>query len=292
MNFLKLNDQIDSDCTNLHVGRSYCVETSITYACKHTYKVVRSDTCATIAKKYDISIGDFYKWNWPLDENNCSNLRRGRSYCVALRVRTTKKFVTAKTGTVMDTMTDLVIDSRKKIQARSAFTYYWIAHNEDYKGGAKVTIKTCSGVAIGQVNENFANALVMEGTGVVDDKIVNLGSCSCSNYRCFEILDRSKEPYGITAYGTALKPYISIAANDIPRGTKIYVPALDGWKLPNSGKIHNGCLLVDDQSWSFKSNHIDLYVYERENYKALDKSYPTTEVDVYEGGNCKLLHYM
>ena len=48
-----------------------------------------------------------------------------------------------------------------------------------------------------------------------------------------------------SAYGSALRPYISIAANDLDKGTKIYVPQLDGWSLPGSSKKPNGCLLVD-----------------------------------------------
>lgn len=47
------------------------------------------------------------------------------------------------------------------------------------------------------------------------------------------------------AYRSALRPFVTAAANDIKRGTKIYVPQLDGWEIPGSSKKHNGCLLVD-----------------------------------------------
>lgn len=62
--------------------------------------------------------------------------------------------------------------------------------------------------------------------------------------------------------------------------------------MPGSGKKHNGCLLVDDQSWSFSSHHIDFYVYEQDYYQKLDKQHKTTKVDIYDGGNCKLLNYL
>jgi hypothetical protein len=38
----------------------------------------------------------------------------------------------------------------------------------------------------------------MEGTGVIGSKIVNLGGCSCSGYKCFEIIDKKSDPYGLT----------------------------------------------------------------------------------------------
>jgi hypothetical protein len=47
------------------------------------------------------------------------------------------------------------------------------------------------------------------------------------------------------AYGTPLRPYATIASNDLKKNTKIFVPGLVGWKIPGSGKTHNGCLLVD-----------------------------------------------
>lgn len=112
------------------------------------------------------------------------------------------------------------------------------------------------------------------------------------------------------AYSTALRPFITAAANDIPRGSKVYVPQLDGVMLP-TGKKHNGCLLVDgklltigiwnnclqslhvaDKGWSFSSKHLDFYVYAMKNYETLNSQLGISKVDVYEGGSCKLLDYM
>jgi hypothetical protein len=47
------------------------------------------------------------------------------------------------------------------------------------------------------------------------------------------------------AFGSPLRPFITIAANDIKRNTKIFVPDLAGWEIPGTSKKHNGCLLVD-----------------------------------------------
>ncbi|KAG2218189.1 hypothetical protein INT45_006824 [Circinella minor] len=322
--FLSLNGQINSKCTNLHIHKKYCVEegsgssgSGSSGSCSKTHKVVSSDSCVSVAKKYGISLNEFYNMNPKVHRGSCDNLDDGKSYCVAKggsssgkskktssgkskkktsNVSSKVKHLAGKTKSSGNKGSSGGSDKRKKIQSKAAFTYYWIAQAEDNPGGKKVAIKTCAGKTIAKVNENYADALVMEGTGVVNNKIVNLGGCSCSNYKCFEEINRSEEPYGITAYGSALRPYTSIAANDLEKGSKIYVPELDGWSLPNSNKKHNGCLLVDGsynfKLWSFESNHIDFYVYEMNNYEKLDKQHRVTKVDIYEGGNCKLLNYL
>lgn len=200
-----------------------------------------------MAKSNGISLNDFYKLN-PSVNSSCSNLRTGRSYCV--KGGSSKKTTTKKAAKKASKKTSKSSkkETRKKLQSSSAFTYYWIAQPTDYSGGKKVAVKTCSGSTIGSVGENYADALVMEGTGVVGSKIVNLGGCTCSGYKCFELVDKKSDPFGLTSYGTPLRPYVTIASNDIPKNTKIYVPAIVGWKLPGSKKAHNGCLLVDGKN--------------------------------------------
>ena len=90
-------------------------------------------------------------------------------------------------------------DKRKLLQKGSALTYYWIAHPEDSDhGGKDVTVKTCDGKPLGTVPSQYADALVMEGTGVLGNKIVNLGGCSCNDYKCFMEVDKKEDPYGLT----------------------------------------------------------------------------------------------
>ncbi|RUP49449.1 hypothetical protein BC936DRAFT_142489 [Jimgerdemannia flammicorona] len=181
----------------------------------------------------------------------------------------------------------------KLLQRKSAFTYYWLAQQKDYKGGKVDTwVKSCKGKNIAKVNKKYANALKMEGSGFVGKSIVNLGDCSCKGFKCFEVLDKKKFPFGLTSSGTALKPFISIAANDLKKGSKIYVPQLDGWKLPGTKLRHNGCLEVEDKSWSFSKRHIDFFVMSVDYYHSLDRSHRITKVDIYAGGKCKLLKYL
>ncbi|KAI8082804.1 uncharacterized protein BX664DRAFT_267842 [Halteromyces radiatus] len=267
--------------------------------CTKYHTVSGNDNCINLSKKYGIKLDQFYSWN-PQVNNKCTNLNNGKKYCVATgsgsKVSSNKSSQKKKSSSKRPSTSKSSSgkkEKRKLLQSNTAFTYYWIATPDSYKSGGKsVTIKTCSGKSLGKVSENYGDALVMEGTGVLGSKIVNLGGCSCSNYKCFEEVDKHDDPYGLTAGGSPLRPYVTIAANDFKRGTKIYVPQLVGWSLPGTSKKHNGCLLVDDQSWSFGSHHIDFYIYKQKNYKTLDKQHRITKVDIYDGGSCTLLNYL
>ncbi|KAI8086285.1 uncharacterized protein BX664DRAFT_264866 [Halteromyces radiatus] len=271
--------------------------------CTKYHSVVKGDTCTKLANKYGISVGQFYELNTNVHRGKCDNLFIGYKYCVKPGNNdkdslTVNKLISGddkdkqESKTVSDKITQL--KQRQLLKRQVAFTYYWTAHASDYNNSKskKVNIKTCAGKTISTVSETFANALVMEGSGVISSsKVVNLGSCVCKNYACFMELDAKKESYGLSSYGTSLRPFITVAANDIRRDTKIYVPALDGWSLPGSNKKHNGCLIVDDKSWSFGGNHIDWFVNHMDYYKSLNQKHAVSKVDIYEGGNCQLLDY-
>jgi hypothetical protein len=124
----------------------------------------------------------------------------------ATTTKATTTKATKSTTTAKATATKVVkisaaskTDKRKLLQKGTALTYYWIAHPEDYKtGGKSVTVKTCDGKSLGTVSEEYADALVMEGTGIVDNKVINLGGCTCNDYKCFMEVDKSEDPYGLT----------------------------------------------------------------------------------------------
>lgn len=61
---------------------------------------------------------------------------------------------------------------------------------------------------------------------------------------------RETNVFGLGSGSQNLVPYISVAANDIPNGQKLYIAHLDGLDL-GGGVKHNGCVRVDDGSWSF-----------------------------------------
>ncbi|KAI8987419.1 hypothetical protein BDF20DRAFT_814265 [Mycotypha africana] len=271
--------------------------------CQKYHKVKSSDNCISVAKAHNLTLAQFYDLNPSVNRGSCDNLLTGRFYCIRgeskksiaekIVEKTTRK--KAAEEKAMDKKEEEANkkDSRRLLQKGSDFTYYWIAHPEDYDdSGKSITIRTCEGKSLGSVPESYADALVMEGTGVIGDKVINLGGCSCSNYKCFMEVDKKEDPFGLTSFGTPLRPFITIAANDIKRNTKVYIPQLVGWEIPGSSKKHNGCLLIDDQSWSFTDNHIDFYVYREKNYHTLNNEHKINSVDIYEGGDCNLLNYL
>lgn len=66
---------------------------------------------------------------------------------------------------------------------------------------------------------------------------------------------REKNVFGLGSGAQNLVPFVSVAANDIPNGQKLYIPQLDGLDL-GGGIKHNGCVRVDDDSWSFDCKYI------------------------------------
>jgi len=66
-----------------------------------------------------------------------------------------------------------------------------------------------------------------------------------------------------------------------------------GTKLPN-GLTHNGCVRVDDVSWSFGKNHIDWYVLKEKNYQILNAESPIKsnhKVDIIYPSSCIAQNY-
>lgn len=188
-------------CNNLLTGGHYCVKKT---------KAVKVSTRTTKTK----AMSDRFSI---LKKVKKSSSRRAK--------KTSKKFVSRKktTTTTKESMITSSSNSnkikaskpkkeqRKLLQKGAELTYYWIAHPDDYKNGGKsITIKTCSGSALGTVSQEYADALVMEGTGVVGNKIVNLGGCSCSNYDCFMEVDKEEDPYGLTCNNKIIFLYIYI----------------------------------------------------------------------------------
>jgi len=103
-------------------------------------------------------------------------------------------------------------------------------------------------------------------------------ACSCgSGFNCFEVV---KAPKG--SQGNDLVPFVSLASNSIAFGKTVYIPKLNGLKLPN-GKTHNGCTRVDDTcAIGCGQSGIDWYVVKESNQKRIDRQYKlsATQVDI------------
>ncbi|KAG0166682.1 hypothetical protein DFQ28_007013 [Apophysomyces sp. BC1034] len=126
----------------------------------------------------------------------------------------------------------------------------------------------------------------MEGTGLLQDGVlVNLDS----GKNAFVVINRQKAPFGIGSSNNALKPWVSVASNNIDIGTKLYIKALDGLQLPN-GKTHNGCVRVDDVGWNLEECQVDLFVLLYSDYRALVSKLPDSTA--VEKKRCTLKTYV
>ncbi|RUP47560.1 hypothetical protein BC936DRAFT_145590 [Jimgerdemannia flammicorona] len=156
------------------------------------------------------------------------------------------------------------------------FTQYWIpkegTKDMDNNGnpltltGPKTeALKTGNGDLIADVDKNTYDKCHMEGTCLVDGgKLVNLVDSNT-----YEVVSASQFPWGLGNWDNALEPFVSVASNDWPRGSTAVVKELIGRKLPN-GKVHNGCVRVDDKGWSFGSCQFDFFVLEFEWYSQMN----------------------
>lgn len=159
-------------------------------------------------------------------------------------------------------------------QGSSELTYYWIPKEGDgdmnnhgktvqLTGSKTETLVDSNNKVIAKVSKATKDKFKMEGTGLLENgMLLNLGEST----DVYMKLDRSETPYGVGSNGHALTPWVSVASNDITVGTTLYVKELDGVELPN-GETHNGCVRVDDESWSFDGCQLDFFILQYSAYK-------------------------
>lgn len=175
--------------------------------------------------------------------------------------------------------------SRKEMKVK--FTYYWIAVESEFplKSGRPTTeIRTCNGTTIKKVSKAYQQQVKMEGSGYLSTgQFVNCADDKCN---CFQLVDGPKG-----SDNNSLNPYISVAANDLAFGSSLFVKELNGTKLPSTNQIHNGCVRVEDRSWSFGGNHIDWFVFDHRYYEALEGYLNLDKVTILVNATCQLLNY-
>ncbi|KAI8346767.1 hypothetical protein BD560DRAFT_411243 [Blakeslea trispora] len=188
--------------------------------------------------------------------------------------------------------------SIKSCYSKASLTMYWIPKEGDkdmlnngkvvsLSGSKNKNLKTTSGSTIAKVSKSTYQKFQMEGTGLLKNGVmVNLDSGNDT----FMKVDRKKSPYGLgNNENNHLVPWVSVASNDLPKGTKLYIKQLDGLKLPG-GKKHNGCVRVDDEGWSFSGCQLDFFVLQFSAYQKLDDMLPS-KVSVQQK-NCNVQNYI
>lgn len=170
----------------------------------------------------------------------------------------------------------------KCYKKNARITQYWIPKEGDkdmnnngksvtLSGSKSKSLKDRKGKTIAKVSKTTFEKFQMEGTGLLKSgTMVNLGESN----DVFMTLDRAETPYGLGSSGNKLVPWVSVASNDIKKGTKLYIKEMDGLVLPD-GKKHNGCVRVDDEGWSMGGCQLDFFVLQFNAYKVLTNKIPS-----------------
>lgn len=154
--------------------------------------------------------------------------------------------------------TPLAVVAMEKI-GRARITYYWIVDESDAAYGQSTTaaIKDVRGRVLARTSARFRRHLLLEGSGKLRDGRVVTYQKHLSGEARFRV---TKHPYG-AAYGRCpLVPYRTIAVDPkfVKLGTQVYIPELEGTKLPD-GTVHDGIFFAHDRSAFVRGAHIDIF---------------------------------
>jgi 3D (Asp-Asp-Asp) domain-containing protein len=118
---------------------------------------------------------------------------------------------------------------------------------------------TVNGKLIERVTPSFKRQFDIEGSARLrDGRIVNFHQKIDGSWR---YLVARNAPYGLGVDGYKLIPYRTLAVDPevIRPGTVLYLPALDGVRLP-SGEIHDGFFFAHDEGQGITGQRIDVFV--------------------------------
>ncbi|MBI5368938.1 MAG: hypothetical protein HZA54_18020 [Planctomycetes bacterium] len=144
---------------------------------------------------------------------------------------------------------------RREPLGEFAPSFYWTAHEEDFRGAAEAVVLLADGSELGRFPESFARALRLEGSGRLrDGRVVNVAGAAGR----FAVVDAA---YGMGVQGFHLIPFRSLAVDRavLPIGTRLYLPATRGVELPD-GTRHDGIWYAHDVGSAIKGRRLDLFI--------------------------------
>lgn len=149
-----------------------------------------------------------------------------------------------------------------KLVGSFAPTFYRILDERapEWKDEARTeALLTMSGSLLERVTPAFKRQLDIEGSARLrDGRTVNIHKKIDGGWRYIIARDA---PFGLGLDGYKLIPYRTLAVdpNVIKPGTVLYLPALDGVRLP-SGEIHDGFFFAHDEGQGITGQRIDVFV--------------------------------
>jgi len=118
---------------------------------------------------------------------------------------------------------------------------------------------TMNGELITRVTQEFRRHLDIEGSARLrDGRVVNFHHKIEGAWRYLVAHDA---PFGLGVESYKLVPYRTLAVDPqvIEFGTVLYLPALDGLRLP-SGEVHDGFAFAHDEGQGITGHRIDVFV--------------------------------
>jgi 3D (Asp-Asp-Asp) domain-containing protein len=133
-------------------------------------------------------------------------------------------------------------------------------------------LRTGEGELIARVTPTFKERLDIEGSARLrDGRVVNFDEKTDGRWT---YLVAEGTQYGLDARGRGLVPFRTLAVDPsvVPLGTVVYVPALDGVRLP-SGETHDGLCLAQDTGQGIEGRRVDIFVgFENDEDNTLTRS--------------------
>jgi len=182
------------------------------------------------------------------------------------------------------------VRAEEKLVGEFEMSYYWVSSERDFDGRAdtKVYDKQCHVLA--KVPAEFARRMTLEGTGRLrDDRVLNTaGGCECGFSPCFFEVSKRRS-WGVGVANRALAPFRSIAVDKdvVPIGTRLYIPALDGVRMPGKkpwgGFVHDGCVIADDRGGAVHGHEIDFFAGLRTYYRIIHRKHRFDKITAYDG---------
>ena len=133
-------------------------------------------------------------------------------------------------------------------------------------------LRTSDGQLIARVTPTFKERLDIEGSARLrDGRVVNFDE-KTDDHWTYEVAEDT--PFGLDARGRSLVPYRTLAVDPsvVPLGTVVYVPALEGVRLPG-GETHDGLCIAQDTGQGIEGRRVDIFVgFENDEDNTLTRS--------------------